>query len=160
MNRTYAFIANALGRDTLPLSEPIYVNTVDGSILVYRLEDVELTQEEQLKATIFRKTVFNAEYASKILIPVHQDTGLLYLGIYLENKLIVFTRTIPEQDQPKLSVLDVLRNTTARLILDDRWLVLNDTTFEVFQRKAYAQRTSCIYRGQNEAEALKMLLTE
>jgi len=59
----------------------------------------------------------------------------------------------------ELTVYDLLNCTHARIVLHDKWLVLNKPIFTVYQRKPYQRNTKTIYEGIDEDKAVRELMS-
>jgi len=55
------------------------------------------------------------------------------------------------------NIIELLKNTNARISLDDKWLVATDDEFFVYQRKRYSHYNTVLYQGDSFDEALKVL---
>jgi hypothetical protein len=56
-----------------------------------------------------------------------------------------------------MTIKDVLKNTPARITLNDKWLGMNNDCFVVYYRKYYGRQSIVLYEGENEEQAIKYL---
>lgn len=59
-----------------------------------------------------------------------------------------------------MNIKNLLQSTNSRIVLYDRWLVMDDNEFHVYERKPYARKTVTIYYGYSEMEAVKCLMNQ
>jgi hypothetical protein len=59
-----------------------------------------------------------------------------------------------------MKIKDLLQCTNARIILNDRWLVMNGDNYCVYKRKYYSRQPKIVYEGEFESSAVVALYSE
>ncbi|HJX50439.1 MAG TPA: hypothetical protein VJ438_03180 [Candidatus Nanoarchaeia archaeon] len=57
-----------------------------------------------------------------------------------------------------MTIKQLLKSYPARITMYDKWLVIFDEKFLVYEHKPYAKKTTIVYSGNSESKAVEALV--